>query len=646
MNAFLSESFGLQTIVDTPVWVLLLFKLTAILSAAWLAHLALARANPRWRVFLWRMTAVGLIALPAVSLLLPAMELRILPSPFGRGAGGEGGSEGGGVVVDKQSSEILPAPNIDQRFVESWAGGNVSGEVERAENDIVPHDALTLALSRRERGPLLTIANTKTLLLAVWLGGIAILALRLCIGHYRICRIGGRVAKPPQWICDGCLRVARAIGCPAHVEVLQSTEVPSPFLCGLRRPRLLLPVRMCDDAYHVDLPGIFAHELTHVRSHDLFWNAALHLISIVFWFHPLAWRIRKAHLASCELVCDAVSANFVGDVTEYCRTLARVAVDARIPLPAAGIAMARVSNISHRLSVLKRCVFDLPLRRRQVILFGCIALSALATLGMLRFAAAEPETPASTAVRDKKEPLPSKPIVPSDQKATTETSDAERPAAVEGVVVEGTITDPSGKPASGAAVGLYAELGDSPRTTTDQNGHYQFVVAKRGDYVLAVVTSDLARISQRLTVGSKPKRFDFQLLKAEPIRLQVVDEDGRPMPDVKVNFRFGAEDRNACILMLDYQTAWKRGQPWNFTTDAEGRWSRLWIPGDELRLIISKPGCIRVDAKYAPSEQEHVVTLKAGGWSVAGRVVDAEKKTPITKFRVTEGHASNPAYLA
>ena len=59
MNTFLADSFGLQTIVDAPVWVLLLLKLTAILSAAWLAHLAIARLNPRWRVFLWRMTAVG-----------------------------------------------------------------------------------------------------------------------------------------------------------------------------------------------------------------------------------------------------------------------------------------------------------------------------------------------------------------------------------------------------------------------------------------------------------------------------------------------------------------------------------------------------------------------------------------------------------
>ena len=399
MNAFFADFFGLQTIIDAPVWVLLLLKLTAILSAAWLAHLALARANPRWRIFLWRMTAVGLIALPVVSLLLPAMEIHVLPSPsvlpspFGRGAGGEGG----GVVTDRGPSEILPTLNTDQRFAESWAGGEVNGETERVENDVVLHDALTLALSQRERGLMAwTAAHTKSLLLFVWLGGIVVLALRLCIGHYRICRMGNRAAQPPQWISDGCMRVARAIGCRTRVEVLQSSEVSSPFLCGLRRPRLLLPVRMCDDAYCADLPGIFAHELTHVRSGDLFWNAMLHLISIVFWFHPLVWRIRKAHLAACELVCDAVSANYVGDVSEYCRTLARVAVDICATLPSPGIAMARTSAIGHRLGALRKRVFHQSLRRRSVSGFSAAALLAVVVLGMLQFAMATPPAPTST----------------------------------------------------------------------------------------------------------------------------------------------------------------------------------------------------------------------------------------------------------
>ena len=162
--------------------------------------------------------------------------------------------------------------------------------------------------------------------------------------------------------------------------MLQSAEIASPFLCGLRRPLLLLPVRMCDDSYRKDLPGILAHELTHVRSHDVLWNVGLQLISIVLWFHPLVWRMRKAHLAACELVCDAVSASFVGDVTDYCRTLARVAVDAvrrRFRRPESPWPEPPPS-VGRRLKTLAKKGFHLPLRRRKRGLRPWLALLAVA----------------------------------------------------------------------------------------------------------------------------------------------------------------------------------------------------------------------------------------------------------------------------
>jgi hypothetical protein len=84
MNAWLNSVRELvPSVVDTPAWTVLLGKITAILLAAWVFHLALARTNPRWRVFLWRMTAAGLIALPAAGLLVPALEIRVEPPALG-----------------------------------------------------------------------------------------------------------------------------------------------------------------------------------------------------------------------------------------------------------------------------------------------------------------------------------------------------------------------------------------------------------------------------------------------------------------------------------------------------------------------------------------------------------------------------------
>ncbi|MHB8901223.1 MAG: carboxypeptidase regulatory-like domain-containing protein, partial [Thermoguttaceae bacterium] len=823
MNTLLTASRILQPIMDAPVWVILLLKITAILLAAWFIHLALKRANPRWRVFLWRVTAIGLIALPAVAWLFPALEIRV-EQP----------------LTTKHAAHVFTesqAP-LSNRTVNARAPIGFSGNLpDTKAANLLPTspseqpEAMGASALTEPQTLVLTPSQssfvTWPVLLVVWFGGIAVLALRLSIGHYRISWIVRRAKHPPKWICGECLRVAEKIGCRTWVEVLQSADTSSPFLCGLRRPLLLLPAQMCDDSYCRDLPGILAHELTHVRSHDVHWNVGLELISITLWFHPLVWRMRKVHLVACELVSDATSADFIGDATDYCRTLARVAVDACSSLPTAGIAMARTSAIGRRLSALKDRVFHLPLRRRSVLGFGLTALLAVVALGTLQFAIASapsqtgkdqaaPQSGQQTTTEIPKGPEAritvsegsSKPsfrpmqiqVVDSDGKpvadagitvrgmtnlpfgpnryrtnaegnATVEAptgdakdfqvlvsknkyvttgavwegdgvsaqipekfsftlepgiifggivrdeqgkpvagaevtvdglkrrlpssprwtsihdtvkTDAEgkwhvdrmpqdmagfelvvkinRPdvAAIErfdmkalsidklrdqtavfvlrkGTVLEGIVTDPQGKPALGATVGLFPELSgsDFPRTKVDQSGHYRFAVTESGEYTLAAAAKGHAPDSRRLTVKDQSQTVDLQLRKGEMIRLRVVDKAGKPMPGVAVATVFDNEFRDA--LMLDYQSAFERDNDRHMSADAEGRWSRLWIPDDTLTLLISKPGYGQVRIKIKPGEPERTVTLEAGGWGVAGRVLDAETKTPLTEFRVVEG---------
>ena len=98
---------------------------------------------------------------------------------------------------------------------------------------------------------------------------------------------------------------------------------------------LLLPEQAVRRRATDELRAILAHELSHARNHDLAWNFAAHVASILLWFHPLAWRIRAAHAAACDSVCDAVAADLLGDVASYGRTLARLAVRAAWPPPVA-----------------------------------------------------------------------------------------------------------------------------------------------------------------------------------------------------------------------------------------------------------------------------------------------------------------------
>jgi beta-lactamase regulating signal transducer with metallopeptidase domain/uncharacterized GH25 family protein len=831
MNAWLTAFGGWQPLVDAPVWVLMLLKISAILAAAWLAHLAIARTNPRWRVVLWRVTAVGLLVLPAIAWLLPGLEIRVLkPTPV------------------EEVATVSPAPKamLDARTMTSRIPSDYPGNLPdtRAPNFLPksgsrPPKTLVPSMETRSASPPAESPAPEppqsgdiawsTLLLATWLGGIVVLGIRLCLGHYWISATTRGAKQVPPWVRCECTRVAEATGCRRRVEVVQSPEVESPFLCGLRRPLLLLPAQMCEASYCKDLPGILAHELAHVRSHDVSWNAALQAISIALWFHPLIWRVRKAHLAACELVSDAVSASFVGDVTGYCRTLARVAVDVCGSLPSAGIAMARTSAIGRRLSALKKRVFHLPLRRRSVLVFGFAVLLGVAIIGTLQVALAAPPEEESSAA-DKTEPKPAKTetkptkaaeaaikpgfrplkvhafdaagkplaeagvtvqgrtetpfgpfryetdgngtvLIDASKEATkyyqvlvsksgfvsegaswndyrnmqipdeltfnlkpgtalggfvrdeqgkpisgaevivqggktshteahwtsvydTVATDAEgkwqvhripkdltgcklyvtlkhpdfgferfdvqqlpldklrdQTAALvmrKGVIVEGTVTTPDGKPAAGVAVGLFVTKYPSmtsARTKTDDKGRYRVVLNEPGGYTVAAAAEAFVPGWKEITVGKEQRTVDLQLGKGELIRLRVVDHDGKPMPGIPISFSIGGLDKHMGLLFLDYESSLKTNNPaYHKPTDAEGRWSRLWIPNAKISFSIKKEGYLTVEKPLAPDEREQIITLETGQWSVSGRVVDQETKAPIQKFHVMVGNTAHWDY--
>ena len=133
MNTLPMISDGWQAILDAPLWALLLTKATAILLAAWLAHLALARTNPCWRVLLWRVAAVGLIALPAVAWLLPAVTIHVQQPPRVEEA-----------TVISMASQQLPSPGTDRRVVGTEAGGEGGVVVMGNHSTCFPLQALSL----------------------------------------------------------------------------------------------------------------------------------------------------------------------------------------------------------------------------------------------------------------------------------------------------------------------------------------------------------------------------------------------------------------------------------------------------------------------------------------------------------------------
>ena len=81
------------------------------------------------------------------------------------------------------------------------------------------------------------------------------------------------------------------------------SEAKGPMLAGYIRPIIVLPQN--SDLDEQTLKFIFTHELSHYRRRDLWYKLLMSAVTVLYWFDPFAWIMRKFSYKSVELACDS-----------------------------------------------------------------------------------------------------------------------------------------------------------------------------------------------------------------------------------------------------------------------------------------------------------------------------------------------------
>lgn len=97
------------------------------------------------------------------------------------------------------------------------------------------------------------------------------------------------------------LAVLRELDPTGRVGLAESPAVNTPLLLGAVRPVIVLPCGVKDGAR---LRDILAHELTHVRRHDLLFKWFAAVVTSLHWFNPVMLLVRREIGRACELSCD------------------------------------------------------------------------------------------------------------------------------------------------------------------------------------------------------------------------------------------------------------------------------------------------------------------------------------------------------
>jgi uncharacterized protein (TIGR03435 family) len=107
------------------------------------------------------------------------------------------------------------------------------------------------------------------------------------------------------------------------IPVLLHGGLASPLACGVFRPFIALPLSAATWS-PADIQRALAHELAHVRRHDVVIQGLARVVCAAYWFHPLVWVCWRRLRLEAERACDdAVLAQF--DAPDYASQLLRIA---------------------------------------------------------------------------------------------------------------------------------------------------------------------------------------------------------------------------------------------------------------------------------------------------------------------------------
>jgi len=226
--------------------------------------------------------------------------------------------------------------------------------------------------------------------------------------------------------------LVRDFGLTTAPELCEAAHLKGPVLLQIARPTVVLPAGITEEWSPDQIRMMLAHELAHLRRHDLLWGwlpAAAHLI---FYFHPLVWLGNREWRLAHDMAADALALRVTRiPAADYAHLLVRAAGTPAVAHTGLALMDARdtARTLERRLTGMKRLV-TYP-RRGALLASMAVLAAAAAILVPIRVVAQAPTDPSDPVERRSvNEPAPT-PTRDSDAARSEKEREAERsdPAA-------------------------------------------------------------------------------------------------------------------------------------------------------------------------------------------------------------------------
>lgn len=213
-----------------------------------------------------------------------------------------------------------------------------------------------------------------------------------------------------------------------------------------------------------------------------------------------------------------------------------------------------------------------------------------------------------------------------------------------GVSISGAITGPDGKPVTKGLV----IFNDRPywaqgvnETQIDELGRYETKRLAPGKYPITVLAPGFAPERRIVEAKQSQEHADFQLEAGRPLKIQIVDPSGKPVP--KAYVQIGEWRGTEAIYNHKHPNVPDSGIP--RSADENGIYAWDWAPADAVAYLIGAEGYDVKQVTLIAKDEPHRVQL-ASAIKISGKVVDAESGQPVERFRVIPVKAFRPDFYS
>jgi len=158
------------------------------------------------------------------------------------------------------------------------------------------------------------------MMLSIWLGGVAILMLRLIFSLGWVSHL--RYDSFPQEQLQSTLNhIIRRLKLNVKATTAESHHIQSPVTIGHLKPLVLFPIGIINQLTPNEVEAILTHELAHIVRRDYLANIMQSFIETLFYYHPVTWWISRMVRSERENRADDLAVSWCGDHLGYAKAL-------------------------------------------------------------------------------------------------------------------------------------------------------------------------------------------------------------------------------------------------------------------------------------------------------------------------------------